>query len=115
MAYGTIPKPYKKESEIGNISFYETYIGSIQKSSSATFNIPNSYKGLVITFGVANNMNGLYLINTSSSGAVSCLPVLSASDLTITKATNSLTIANRNENYAAICHAFSVAGGIPTI
>ena len=76
---------------------------SISNGSSKDFSLPNSSRGVIISSGSSNNTKGMYLYNVTSVGAVSTVPVLSASGITLTTATNKVTIANSGGSQTVVC------------
>ena len=76
---------------------------SISNGSSHDFSLSNSTRGLIISSGSNNNTKAMYLYNVTSGGAVSTVPVLTASGITLTTATNKVTIANSGGSQTVVC------------
>lgn len=83
---------------------------SISSSSSKTFSLSNSSRGIFITTGSSANVKGAWIFNTTSSGSVTYTPILAATDLTLSKATRELTIANGNSS-TTVFACFLIFGG----
>lgn len=73
---------------------------SIAASSSKAFTVTTGKYYRVVTASVPAALKGEYIVAVSSTGGVSSAPVRSATDLTVSTSTNTLTIANGNTSYA---------------
>ena len=73
--------------------------GTATPGTPVVLTCPNGYKGLILTIGSTTDITGMYLVFTSLAGSVSVYNVKNASDVTITTATNSLTITPVNGTY----------------
>ena len=75
----------------------------ITNASATTVNIavPNSFRGLLAIFhgSDTSNRNGLYMVVSTTSGAVFCEAIKSATGATITKSANKLTITTTVSMY----------------
>lgn len=77
-------------------------LGSIQGSGSLNITVPSDFKGIVFMFRNANTMSA-YMINTLSGGGVRVVPILSASELSLTSsASNSLTATSTGTTAVSI-------------
>ena len=80
------------------------YHASVPASGSLNFTVANSTSAFLFTTGVNTNQAGAYIINVTSSGAMAIKTVLSASQITISSSTNTLSVSNSNtSNYAQCC------------
>lgn len=73
---------------------------SIAASSSKAFTVTTGKYYRVVTASVPAALKGEYIVAVSSTGGVSSAPVRTASELTVSTSTNTLTIANGNTSYA---------------
>lgn len=73
---------------------------SVAASGSKAFTVETGKYYRVVTAAVPASLKGEYIVAVSSTGGVSNAPVRSATDLTVTTSTNTLTIANGNTSYA---------------
>ena len=73
---------------------------SIAASASKSFTVATGKYYRVATASVPAALKGEYIVAVSSTGGVSSAPVRSATDLTVTTSTNTLTIANGSTSYA---------------
>ena len=91
----TMPKIY-----VGNGMVIDGLRDSIAASSSKAFTVTTGKYYRVVTASVPAALKGEYIVAVSTTGGVSSAPVRSATDLTVTTSTNTLTIANGNTSYA---------------
>ena len=72
------------------------YLGYIDKNASQTFTVPDSSRGMLLVQRGSDTtgVHGLYSILSTNTGAVYCSPLFAAASITVTKATNSVTLAN---------------------
>lgn len=96
-------------SELKSLNSFADGLGGIKRFSfglasntTRTYNIPSSVYGLFMSFGTAGGLLELALYRTNSSGSVIFSQVFNATGLTITRATNKLTVANTSSNATQI-------------
>lgn len=68
---------------------------SIGPNSSGAFSLPNGFRGLLI-LNATDAKKGMYIVSTTSAGAVATSTVLAASGPTISTSTRTLTISNNS-------------------
>ena len=83
--------------------------GSISGNSSVTFTLANQARGLFATTANGATTKGLWLFHETTGGGVSNSAILSASSVTITMSTGSVTVANGTS--AVVYYAWIVFGG----
>ena len=87
------------------------YLGSISGNSSKTFNVPNSFRGLLLLYRGSSTM-GAYMVYSTSGGSVYTVALTEGTNMTITTSTNSLTVTlSSNSNTYAY---FIGSGGMMT-
>lgn len=79
------------ESVLGGAQFNTK---NIPANSSVTLNCPSSGKALLYTVGGSAGATGEWLINTASNGTSAVFDVRSASGISFTTGTNTITITN---------------------
>ena len=88
-----------------------TILSNLTGNSSKSYTVGNSSRILLTLTATNNNVNSLLLIASSSSGAITVAEVLKGSNITITKTTGTLTVANGTSNAVKVA-AFIFAGSI---
>lgn len=85
------------EETLGNFS---TTGKSTAANTTLTVQLPNNYRGILITNGVGTALKGMYILSTPSSpGTVTILDVKAASSVTVSSAGSSVvSIANSTSN-----------------
>lgn len=76
---------------------------AISNGSSGEFSLPNSSRGLIICSGSNINTKDMFLYNVTSTGGVSYVKMGTSTGLTITTATNKITIANSSGSQTQVC------------
>ena len=69
----------------------EVQIYSQASAVSHSFNIPNSYRGMVFTSDTSDTYAGMYILSASSTGSTHVFTVKSASNITPSESTNKIT------------------------
>ena len=73
---------------------------SVASNGSATVNLENSTRGVIVFSGIGTGGRGLYFWSCSSTGAVVLTDGVAASALTLTASTNSISVASTSGNIA---------------
>ena len=68
--------------------------GSTESNVDKVINIPNLYRGILISFDANDATCGMYFVKSTTNGAVSTVAIRDASGITLTKSTNTLTITS---------------------
>lgn len=68
---------------------------SVGPSSSGSFALPNAFRGLLI-LNATDAKKGMYIVSTTSAGAVAYSAVLAATGPTISTSTRTLTVNNNS-------------------
>lgn len=76
---------------------------AISNGGSGEFSLPNSSRGLIICSGSNVNTKDMFLYNVTTGGAVSYVKMGTSTGLTITTATNKITIANSGGSATQVC------------
>ena len=76
---------------------------TISNGGSGQFSVPNSSRGLIISAGSNNATKDMFLYNCTSTGAVSYVKMGTSTGITITTATNKITIANSGGSQTVVC------------
>ena len=85
----------------------------INANTTRSFNLPNSQYGIFFTIGAATTTQELVIFRASSTGTISLTEVNTASGITVTKTTNTITIAN-GTSYTVSVIFFCLSGGTIT-
>ena len=92
---------------IGNTKFVSA---TIPASSSKTFVIGNNVRAILYTGAGTENRCGQYFVVSASTGTVSTVNVVGATEITLTTAKNSLTVTSTGTTVTACC--FFVFNGV---
>jgi len=75
---------------------------NVPANSSDSITLNNNGRYLIVCLGATINIQELILASVTGSGTITHVQVLSASQISITKATNTLTIANSSTSQLAV-------------
>lgn len=99
----------------------ETYTTAVKRavlsapiSGSTTITMPNSVRGKLWAIGAGTNQKGLWIYSVNASGGVNIVEVKGASQITLTTATNSLTVANSSTSTSVSLIFEQHSGTLPT-
>ena len=85
------------------------FSSTISANGTKTLTLANMTRFVLFTSANSANSKGMYIVHTTSGGGVSTAAVLAASNITLTTATNSLTISNSTS--AVIYYGILLFGG----
>ena len=111
------------ENDIGTIQSFVNGLGAFSIVSGITtssyalkFDVANYTRALVISDGSNNTVKGAYILYVTGSGTVSYVTILSASQITITTSTNTITFSasgsSRPNIYMLLFHGSATASGV---
>ena len=86
-------------------------------NSSVRINIPNGYRGLMVTIAPnssSGSANAFFIVSCNSSGIIIFHEVYNSGGITLTKETNVLTIAN-SHSVGAQARFLSFTESVPTL
>lgn len=72
--------------------YIKTCLGTASSGTSVSFDLGNSFRGVLVIQGTTSSSNGMYMVWTSGSGAVTSYDVRAASGVTFSNTTRKMTI-----------------------
>ena len=101
----TLPDDIPDENtalEFINVSMIGIVKKTIPDAGSLSFDMPNNSRAILITIGTAGGASGAYLAWCNASGTVGWTTVKTASNNTLSNATNKLTITTTASGVTAL-------------
>ena len=83
---------------MAGMSFFHT----VTNANTVNLNVPNNYRGVLVTVDSTGTRNGAYIIYATGGGVIGVEKILEATGLTITKTTNNLAITSAGSTHIAI-------------
>lgn len=90
---------------------FKVTTGNIAGNSSKVFTIDNSSRIMVICLSFNTDEVNIFMLASTSGGAVAAIPIKTSADLTATTSTNQLTLTN-NSGSSVYTYALVFAGSI---
>lgn len=98
---------YGSATDVSNLKtsmgVFSSVVEGLASGASKTFTFPNNTRLLCICDGSNANLRGMYIFYSSTAGAISNTPVLTASNVAFTTATNRLTVKNNGTTQLNVC------------
>lgn len=86
---------------MAGMSFFHT----VTNANTINLNVPNNFRGTLVTIDSTPNRNGAYIVYATGSGNLGIVPLLEATGLTLTRTTNNLAITSAGSTHIVVLNA----------